>query len=68
MILINKEYPTGISYSVNVKKDGYIEKYMMINDKYKMMTSVIVARQEGFKYHLASNGEIEISRLNLLHS
>lgn len=40
----------------------------MKNDNYKKMTPVTVARQEAFKYQLASNGEIEISRLNLLHS
>lgn len=39
----------------------------MKNDKCKVMTSVIVARQKCFKYQLASNGESEISRLNLLH-
>lgn len=45
-----------------------ILKYIVKNDNYKKMTPVIVARQEAFKYQLASNGEIEISRLNLLHS
>lgn len=27
MIFINKEYPTGITYNVNIKKDGYTDVY-----------------------------------------
>lgn len=27
MIFTNKEYPTGITYRVNIKKDAYIKIY-----------------------------------------